>query len=798
MKRLLFCILFVGTILCSYAADVPEFRYPVAASENFFAIVNNPALLSARNISGLGLGVYSESWTQILDNQPLAFYINSISPFLSSFHAYRDGVWQNTVNLSFPLIRNLYFGAGAVWDNLNFGTARYHSSMLFRPMDFVSLGVRVNQNADETMDKNIGIALRPLAFTAGSQHRLTVYSDIQMDNSFTFTNPLIGASIEPIDGLLIDGFWETDTSNISLTVAARMGTTQTEIENSLNTAMDYSGFRASLFFSSHRYEGALDNMGNTFMEFQELPELTESPYQTGGDFMVFDTPTITVQSFISEIRSIAEDETIEGLIFNNNLISTDSANFLEILEALQYAKEQGKSIIFYFEYADLMNYILAAAVADAIYLNPAGSVYITGMSSTNIYLADLFTEYGIEVINYQSHEYKTAYNSFTESDMTDAERESITAVLESLQITYETALSNGRGNALSAAVEEIFSHGPYLIADQAHEAGLVDGLLYDDDLLDTIREQIPDTNFVFQSFTEAYRQDWADDYLNQVAVIYATGAIHTGRGTPGETIGSDTLVQAIRNARNNPNIRGIILRVNSGGGSTLASNIIAREIRECTQGDNPIPVVVSMGSAAASGGYYISCYADRIVANENTITGSIGVITIDFSILGLLDMLNIETESVAIREMSHIQNPLTEITEEEQEALQAAIGSYYETFVNAVAEGREMSYDEVHEIARGRIWTGAQAVENGLIDTIGSFRTAVDEMEELLNTDEIELILFDAYQMQDIVNPSIIVSAFSQEFQPQTPLNELYKQAELLSTFRPYEPLSIMLYSFSQ
>ncbi|MDY0151560.1 MAG: signal peptide peptidase SppA, partial [Candidatus Cloacimonas sp.] len=346
------------------------------------------------------------------------------------------------------------------------------------------------------------------------------------------------------------------------------------------------------------------------------------------------------------------------------------------------------------------------------------------------YIKNLLDELGIEPINFRSHKYKSAGNMFSEKEMTAAEREVYDSILQSFYDQLVARVELGRGSKLVGSADAIINKGPYLLANDALQGGLVDDLIYEDQLDKQLKKDFKFSGKIAKM--EEYRDyAWSKPKEHQIAVIYASGNIVMGKGTPGQKIALDTTVKLIRDARKNKAYKGIILRVDSGGGSAQASDIILREL-ELAQTENHLPVVVSMAGVAGSGGYYIACKADRIVADPATITGSIGVIGLVFNATEMFKKVRINWSTVKKGENADMGSLSRPWKENEKKMLTDMIEWTYEDFVKKVDDGRKpMNLEQVHQHAQGRIWTGAQALEIGLIDDLGGMDVALDNMREL-------------------------------------------------------------------
>ncbi len=319
---------------------------------------------------------------------------------------------------------------------------------------------------------------------------------------------------------------------------------------------------------------------------------------------------------------------------------------------------------------------------------------------------------------------------FSESEMTASEREVYESILESIYQQMISQIESGRADKILKPVPRIIDEGPYFIAQSAFDLGLVDELIYEDELSAKLKE---DFSFSRRNSELAdYRSyDWSQPKESHIAVIYASGNIVMGKGKSGQKIAHDSTVKLIRKARKDNRYKGIILRVDSGGGSAQASDIILREL-ELAQTENNMPVVVSMAGVAASGGYYIAAKADRIIANPSTLTGSIGVIGLAFTATGAFDKIKMNWSTVKKGERADMGSLSRLWTEDEKAIMTSFIEYTYEDFVGKVAAGRKnLSVEDVHKIAQGRVWTGEQAKANGLIDELGGLETAAQHMREL-------------------------------------------------------------------
>jgi protease-4 len=389
----------------------------------------------------------------------------------------------------------------------------------------------------------------------------------------------------------------------------------------------------------------------------------------------------------------------------------------EMRDALVRLRSKGKKVIAFLEDSGNMEYYIASC-ADQVVALPEAILEIHGLSAEVMFLKGAFDKFGVEAQFVAMGKYKNAPNQYTEKKFTAAHREQMEALIGGLYREYISAVAKSRKKT-EAQIEALISAGPYDSAS-ALDAGLVDKLDYPEESL----EGAGQTHRHLRDFREAGS---AFDTRPKVALIYVDGEILAGESQEGglgsgAVAGSDTIAEALRKAASDDSIKAVVLRVNSPGGSGSASDVIAREV-ENTAAEKP--VIVSMGDYAASGGYYVSAPATAIVADPTTITGSIGVFFGKFVLKGLFDKLGITNDYVDFGGGGSFASPSRRWTREDQAKVEGLASSFYDRFLSLVAENRHMDVEAVHEIAQGRIWTGAEAKKVGLVDELGGFDRAL-------------------------------------------------------------------------
>ncbi|MGB9308904.1 MAG: signal peptide peptidase SppA, partial [Mycobacterium sp.] len=424
-------------------------------------------------------------------------------------------------------------------------------------------------------------------------------------------------------------------------------------------------------------------------------------------------------------------------------------------------------------YPGTMSYYLASAFGE-VWMQPSGSLGLIGFASNAMFLRDALAKAGIEAQFVARGEYKSAANLFTEDGFTDAHREAVTRMLESLQGQVWQAVAESR-NIDSGALDEIADRAP-LLRDDAVASGLIDRIGFRDEAYariaelvgveDVSDEETPPRRSLARYASARPRLTPAVPSVPgrrskpTIAVVTMEGTIVNGRGGPQmlplgpSSVGGDTIASALREVAADDSVSAIVLRVDSPGGSVTASETIWREVVRARERGKP--VVASMGAIAASGGYYVSMSADAIVANAATITGSIGVITGKLVIRDLKDRLGVGSETVRTNANADAWSIDAPFTPEQRAHREAEADLFYNDFVQRVAEGRNMSTEDVDIVARGRVWTGADALERGLVDELGGLRTAVRRAKVLAGLDEdteVSIISHPGTSLWDMLRP---------------------------------------------
>lgn len=483
---------------------------------------------------------------------------------------------------------------------------------------------------------------------------------------------------------------------------------------------------------------------------------------------------VPLREMVDAVYRAAEDPRVAGLIARVQLGASPSAAVQELREAIVAFTAAKPSLAWAETYPGTLSYYLASAFGE-VWMQPAGSVGLIGFASNATFLRDAFDKAGIEAQFVARGEYKSAANRFTEYGFTEAHREAVTRMLESLQEQVWEAVARSR--KLDAGVLDALADRAPLLREEAVSSGLVDRIGFRDEAYDHIAELVgvqavsednTPPRLYLSRYAGAARSRLTPPVPSvpgrrpkpKVAVINIDGTIVDGRGGPhflpfgASTVGSDTIAPALREAAADDSVSAIVLRVNSPGGSVTASETLWREVKRARKRGKP--VVASMGAVAASGGYYIAVAADAIVASPATITGSIGVITGKLVIRDLLERLGVGLDSVRTNANADAWSIETPFTPEQRAHREAEADLVYADFLERVADGRNLTTEAVDRVARGRVWTGADARERGLVDELGGLRTALRRAKILAGLDEdtdVRVVTYPGGSLLDMLRP---------------------------------------------
>ena len=474
----------------------------------------------------------------------------------------------------------------------------------------------------------------------------------------------------------------------------------------------------------------------------EIPDRGNDDPFSGIDFVNMSfSPVTGLNEILRNIGKAATDDNIKGILIENGLLPSGWATTGEIRNALIKFRESGKFIISYTDYLLTQQCYYLSSAADRIYINPGSMVDFKGLSGEVMFYKKALDKLGVEVQVTRHGKFKGAVEPFILDKLSDENREQIRDYVGSIWDDVIAAISESRGisaEQLNLLADSLAGN----IASSALDNKLVDGLLYRNELIDTLKTlsgvgKEKDLNLVSMSkYTKVPDPNKNVSAKNRIAVIFASGTIVTGKGNE-NNIGGNRYAEIIRKQRLDTTVKAIVLRVNSPGGSAIASDIMWQELELSAKIK---PVVVSMGNYAASGGYYISAPASKIYASPTSVSGSIGVFGLLPNAGELLEKkLGLSTEIINTNKNSDFPSVYRPMNAYEKEVMQMSIEKIYSDFVSRVSTGRKMSFESVDSIGQGRVWSGSSAIKIGLIDEIGGLNDAIKGAAELAGLEKYSL-----------------------------------------------------------
>jgi protease-4 len=515
------------------------------------------------------------------------------------------------------------------------------------------------------------------------------------------------------------------------------------------------------------------------IEEQRSPDLFSA-------FSGFTVPVL--HDYVDAIDAAAKDSHITGLVVRIAPLETGWGKLEEIRSHLLAFRKSGKPSICYLGYDGIGNpeYYLASA-CQQIWLVPTAPVSIRGMMAEALFFRGTLDKLKVVPEFYHIAEYKTAGNTFTEKQFTPAHKEEVEGLLHSIYDLYLNDASKARGMD-RAQFEALLNRGPFSSSDAVTNK-IVDRLGYWDQLQDYFKGRAHGWNPVSLN---RYRSSISNDGSARIAVVHATGLIVSGdsSSTPGggSVMGGDSVAADLRAARKDYSIKAIVLRVDSGGGSVVGSEVIRREVELANQVK---PVVVSMSDVAASGGYWIAAPARKIVADPGTITGSIGVLIGKFNVSGLYALLGMSTDFVSTSDNATMFSAQQNFTPAQRAYIQKSLNDTYADFTKGVAQGRKMTVEAVDKIGKGRVWSGAQAKEIGLVDELGGLDRAIEIAKQLSNIPAGESVHIVRYPEEKSFFQQFLErekdNNMSESQSLESMINHILSQMEPIQARMPYE-----------
>jgi len=486
-----------------------------------------------------------------------------------------------------------------------------------------------------------------------------------------------------------------------------------------------------------------------------------------SEFIPGERSAIGLLQLKDAIAHAKSDPKIEGIYLNTEFLQTGFSSIEEIRHALQDFRKSGKWVIAYSSFYSEGSYYLASA-ADKVYLNPEGQVELNGLSINVMFFKKMLDKLEIKPQVFRVGDFKSAVEPFVRDNMSPENRLQLESLVNTI---YDEMLSN-LSEAREIPKDKLKELANTMLVRNAGDAlryQLVDSLFYEDKVRDEIRQKLglggnDDIDFV--KFSDYTRSITPPSSLNEIAVIVADGEIFPGKADNG-IVGSSTIVKEIRKARTSDRVKAIVIRVNSPGGVFQAADEMWREVSLAAKEK---PVIASMGDYATSGGYYLAMGCHQIVAQPNTITGSIGIFSVLFDLSGFLgDKIGITSEEVKTGEVGGLITVTRPLTELEKEIWQKQTDEIYETFTSKAAQGRDMTQDDIKKIASGRVWTGSQAKDNGLVDVLGNF-------DDALNLAAAQAGVEDDYKVRYYPRPKTFLEKLTSGWEDQVRSSVLEKE----------------------
>ena len=515
---------------------------------------------------------------------------------------------------------------------------------------------------------------------------------------------------------------------------------------------------------------------------------SKNPYSGIDIINMTVTPAPGLNEILQNLKKAASDDKVKGVLIENGMIPSGWATTEELRDGLKKFRESGKFVIAWSDYLMIQEGYYLSAAADKIYINPSSTVDFKGLSGEVLFYKKALEKLGVEVQVIRHGKFKGAVEPYILDGLSTENREQILTYVGSIWSHVLNNISADRG----IPVEKLNSIADNLtgyVAQGALESGLVDGLLYHDQLIDTLKVRsglTPDDKIALvpmHKYTKVPESKKTPYQKNKISVVYASGSIVNGKGNE-NNIGGDSFRDVIRKERKDSTVKAIVLRVNSRGGSAIASDMIWREL-ELAAKDKP--VVISMGNYAASGGYFIAAPGTKVMASPTTITGSIGVFGLIPNAGKLMEQkLGVTYETVETNANSDFPSVYRSMNAVDKEAMQRTIEATYSDFVNKVSAGRKMTFNEVDSIAQGRVWSGSDALRIGLVDGFGGLTDAVAEAGRLAG--------LEAWSLRELPvseDPFLkMISQFGAEIKNRILKNELGEFERIFDELREIRDLS--------
>jgi protease-4 len=728
--------------------------WTVAAPDDPVAVWTNPALLGTGRSPGFTyLHTYTDS--DLSGDDAFALALGSLG-FGAELMKLRESpeappsveVNRYTIASGQKLAKGVYFGTTYTWHTSQISeiddAVTWSAGLVVRPHRMMSIGLVGRDLNSPTYYGNrfrpiveASIGFRPL------NERLTVFANyLAREKALEVRFPgadevaerqpksffSYGLELEAADGVILRVGGD-ENENLSASVAleianAGMTSAFTREKSAKSGKNGRDTYGTVAVTASPFWRESVLMPRNGYLEIEIKGSIAEArpPFSLLGG----DSPTYTLRELAEKIDRAKRSPEIRAIVLKCTGVTLKFAVCDELRQALADFRASGKKVVAYAETPGNGEYCLATA-ADYIVMTPNGYLGLVGLKAEAPFLKGTLDKLGLEAKYAKVGKYKSAVETLTQDQFSGPSREAQEALLDDVYGKLVADIADGRGMT-EDQVRLAIDNGPYLPADAA-EAGLIDSVAYWDEIPDILEKvvQAGSRSVPYETFARRVYASTRWDEPPAIGIVYAVGSITGGENRQqmllGQLMGSDTMTEAIKAMREDKSVKAVVLRVDSPGGQMAASDLIRREI-ELTKKEKP--VIVSMGGVAASGGYHISCSADKILADEATVTGSIGVFNLWVHTRGLYQKLGVNKEIMTRGRHADPMPTWRDVTEEDMSLMQRMVDHFYHRFVADVAEGRGKTYEEIDGVAEGRVWSGKAALRLGLVDGIGGLKAAID------------------------------------------------------------------------
>lgn len=743
------------------AAERPDLPFKSLAGEDgVHVLYQNPALMNFDRDPGYAFYYRTNSLSSGLNSFTVATTGDGLGLGVG-YHQFLDpagvsaGWWTFSTGASLRVAKGFALGSAIHWELPDGGDNNFVSWDLgvgWRPVPFLGIAGRVLNVGSPAPDLGVsteyggGVAIRPWndAITLGLDWRAVAPPDAPVDQ-----HGVASLRLKPLRGLWLRGWTDVPvTDPAALTVGAAVEVHAADVAIGLDGSADLTNPADP---GVGGYIATTPRADQVFLPGKKVAEFDldgSYPYSPQGGLLQGPAPEGYL-TLLRRLKSAAEDPQVRGILVRVRDVPFSFAQVEEVRNLLLDARSARKGVVVYLDGSASNATYLLASVADRIYLHPAGGLDLVGLSAELQFYKGALDLVGVEAQYRKRAEYKSAPEQWTNTSSSDPAREEMDALLDDLAGQLQRGIATGRGKT-PEEVKALIDQGPFT-AQEALSDGLVDGLMYPDEVESELHKVFDRRGlFIDDSYEESPdHSGWQPQ--RAIGVITVDGAISEGESSTGGFLsggstGSDTVVRALDQARRTSAIKAVVLRVDSPGGSAFASDEIWRAVARLKDEDKP--VIVSMGGYAASGGYYVSSNATAIYAEPSTVTGSIGVYGGKYNLEGLFEKLHIESEAFDRGRNASMYSMSRPFDEVQLAALDRMIGDTYAQFTSKVSAGRNLTNEQVQEVARGRVWSGTAASQRGLVDAFGGLYDAVERARKEAGIDAdtpYTLVAFDPW-----------------------------------------------------